>query len=751
MNPVKWLDVSSWPIRYKMLAGLSLAIGLPLLLIFIVAMRTSTSLLIDNYRTNLEYASRAGATSIVSNLDAVLNETLNASLDQRLAGQVAVYARTVTDTTALVSPALRNNTVNVLNGQLERHPRFQAIRLLTADGQLLVAAGDTELLPGLTEIAQDEHPAYRQIVRAEITPGAPLLLEPYADPASGALVLETATLVVSQDTLLGYLVFTLNTGRLLDEALTVGTDSAESSQYLYLLDEDGWLLTPLQGIQPQARQVMLRSPGDQNPDEAEASYFQDWGDGPVEVTGHHATVQPYGWTVVAEVALQDVTGPITRTLLFRLLPIVGLVVLLSIPMLVVINSQINLVTRLTQAAEQVALGNLQTEIRPSRRPDEIGQLQRAIATMTDNVRQSITILEERVQARTRDLETTSAIAREAARQEAVGDLLNNTVNLIVQNFPAVYHAQVFLIDPHNEYAELVASTGEAGRQLLAAGHRLAVGSVSVIGRVTELGETVIARDTSTSRVHRRNEFLQETRAEMALPLIYGDRVLGALDVQSKLAHAFTPEDQQVFNTLATELAIIINSAQQTARLQARLAELETQSRALTRADWNQLLSANRRRGYLEARVGEASEAGWSEWQEQAAAQKQVVVSPPGPDNTAFLAVPVFSREDEVLGVIEWRVERSRINDQALRMAEQLARRLSNSMETVRLLERSQLLAERERLVNEISGKLTTEPSVAYILETAVNELSGILQTSRVNIQLKPSSAAVPAGGPSENK
>ncbi|MBN2471522.1 MAG: GAF domain-containing protein, partial [Anaerolineae bacterium] len=428
--------------------------------------------------------------------------------------------------------------------------------------------------------------------------------------------------------------------------------------------------------------------------------------------------------------------------------------LLGVILILIINNQlIEPLARLTSIAEQFASGNLEAEVRFSRRPDEVGQLQRALSTMTDNLRQTISILEERVQARTRDLETTSTIAREAARQEDTNALLNHTVNLIVQNFPAIYHAQVFLVDPQNAYANLVASTGEAGRQLLAAGHRLAVGSVSVIGRVTELGETVIARDTATSSVHRRNEFLQDTQAEMALPLIYGDRVLGALDVQSKLAHAFTPEDQQVFNTLATELAIIINNAQQLATMQTQLTELETQSRVLSRTDWNQLLSANRRRGYLEARAGanDAAQAGsWSEWQQQAAAQKEVVASPPQPDDTVFLAVPVLSREDEVLGVIEWRVHRSRITDQSMRMAEQLARRLSNSMETVRLLERSQLLAERERLVNEISGKLTTEPSVAYILETAVNELSGILQTSRVNIQLKPS-AAVPASGSSENK
>ena len=69
----------------------------------------------------------------------------------------------------------------------------------------------------------------------------------------------------------------------------------------------------------------------------------------------------------------------------------------------------------------------------------------------------------------------------------------------------------------NQDAVLRASTGTAGQELLKRGHRLASGSVSVIGQVVEQGQMVIARDTSISEVHRQNEFLPETRAELAIP------------------------------------------------------------------------------------------------------------------------------------------------------------------------------------------------------------------------------------------
>jgi len=43
------------------------------------------------------------------------------------------------------------------------------------------------------------------------------------------------------------------------------------------------------------------------------------------------------------------------------------------------------------------------------------------------------------------------------------------------------------------------------------GHSLPVGSLSVIGQVVLRGEPIVARSSSSQTVHRRNEFLPETR------------------------------------------------------------------------------------------------------------------------------------------------------------------------------------------------------------------------------------------------
>lgn len=157
------------------------------------------------------------------------------------------------------------------------------------------------------------------------------------------------------------------------------------------------------------------------------------------------------------------------------------------------------------------------------------------------------------------LTAAAEISRAASSLLALDDLLNTAITLIQQAF-GYYHVQVFLVDDQHRDAVLRASTGEIGALLLARGHKLAIGSQSIIGQVTATGEPVIARDTDQDRVHRRNELLPDTRAELAVPLRYGNRIIGALDVQSIEPNIFKPQDVTVLQILGDQLAIAIENA-----------------------------------------------------------------------------------------------------------------------------------------------------------------------------------------------
>jgi len=61
------------------------------------------------------------------------------------------------------------------------------------------------------------------------------------------------------------------------------------------------------------------------------------------------------------------------------------------------------------------------------------------------------------------------------------------------------------------------ATGEAGAQMKRVGHRLAVGSKSIVGYVAGQGEALVVNDTAKDATYYANPLLPSTRSEAALP------------------------------------------------------------------------------------------------------------------------------------------------------------------------------------------------------------------------------------------
>ena len=82
----------------------------------------------------------------------------------------------------------------------------------------------------------------------------------------------------------------------------------------------------------------------------------------------------------------------------------------------------------------------------------------------------------------------------------------------------------------------------------------------MVGQTAERGEAVVINDVLQSAIHRPNPLLPDTRAELGLPLKVADRIIGVLDVQSTEVNAFTPDDVQVLQILADQLAVAVENA-----------------------------------------------------------------------------------------------------------------------------------------------------------------------------------------------
>ena len=391
-------------------------------------------------------------------------------------------------------------------------------------------------------------------------------------------------------------------------------------------------------------------------------------------------------------------------------------------------------SRLQTALYGIVTSNSQDDDIPeTQRGDEIGGLANAILEVQAQIARYTQDMNRRLDARDRDIQAVQQISGTAVAQLDSQSLLNNIVERIVSLFPEIYHAQIFLLDARQEFAVLRASTGEAGRELLQRGHRLEVGGTSVIGQVTEQGRLVIARNTVTSDVHRQNVFLPETRAELAVPLRWGNQIIGALDVQSRQSDSFDEDMVSVLQSMADQLSIAIENTRLYEESTRRLQEIEFSQQRRTRYAWEDYIYSQRQT-MLASQAGYQTPNNFSALRDAVFEQKQTVIGDVTERQTIPVAVPIWLKS-ELLGVIEWEIPEQEFDRNRILLAEDLASRLATSLDNARLVQETQRSANRERILNQISSQITGQTNIDSILQTAVREVGQALQVPRVNIRL----------------
>jgi GAF domain-containing protein len=389
---------------------------------------------------------------------------------------------------------------------------------------------------------------------------------------------------------------------------------------------------------------------------------------------------------------------------------------------------------------------------------------------------NIRLLED-ARRRALQLETVAEISREVSSSLIVDNLLSQAVGLVRERFN-FYHAAVFLVEPSGEYAVIREATGDAGAQMKRAGHKLGVGSKSIVGNVTQYKETLVVNDISKDPNYYANPLLPDTKAEACLPLKVSDRVLGVLDVQSTRAYVFTSENIKILQILADQLAVAVVNSELFAEAQERLsqhrllhhvttaaASSTTIEEALNSAvqglqvtlggDQIAILLADKDQKILEVRsaIGYPNDesarlkipfgvgvTGWVAAHRQAQRISDITKDSRyiaiNPKVRSELAIPLIYR-NEVLGVLN--VESPRTNAYSENDEEMLGT-LAGSLAAIiahsRLLEQFRQQVERERLLYEITSKIRRTTSPDKIVSITANELSKAVNARRVDIVVK---------------
>ena len=290
-------------------------------------------------------------------------------------------------------------------------------------------------------------------------------------------------------------------------------------------------------------------------------------------------------------------------------------------------------------------------------------------------------------------------------------LLPEVVNLI-KNRLDLYYVGIFLLDPNKEFAVLQAGTGDAGLEMLARGHKLAVGGVSMIGWSTAMQKSRIALDVGKDAIRFSNPLLPETRSELAIPIISRNVTIGALSLQSREPNAFNDNDIFAFQGIADSLAVALENSRLFQDARTNLKEIQSLNRIYLQKSWGQGAAAQESLQYSYEEKGRRQKA----------------------DNAESVKIPLMLR-DQPLGEIGLEVEKGSLTAENQAVIAAIADQTAQALENVRLLEETQERAAREEKINDLVLKFSGAATIDEILRVAAQEIGGIPLVTEVNLHL----------------
>lgn len=247
------------------------------------------------------------------------------------------------------------------------------------------------------------------------------------------------------------------------------------------------------------------------------------------------------------------------------LAIIGVIGLLAILILSVFIWQLagQPLGRLQTSAEILAQGNYAHRAPQTNSTDEIGRLSTAFNTMADAVQtreQELNLANLDIEARATQLETVANVSTAAATVLNLEELLPQVCRMAKADFD-LYHAHIYLLDETQQILKLTAGAGRVGRQMVAENRSIPYDAEqSLVATAARYREPVLSNDVTEDPEFLAHPLLPDTKAELAVPMIVGDEVIGVLDVQADEVEYFTASDVQVMNTLARQVAVAIRNA-----------------------------------------------------------------------------------------------------------------------------------------------------------------------------------------------
>ncbi len=355
--------------------------------------------------------------------------------------------------------------------------------------------------------------------------------------------------------------------------------------------------------------------------------------------------------------------------------------------------------------------------------------------LSDKLRNLIQNLEQAITERTFDLQKAGALNEKRAKQfESIARISNTIASVqnlrellpliseVISERLGFYHVGIFLTDANDQYAVLSAANSKGGRKMIQRRHQLKIGEQGIVGYVTQTGKSRIALNVGVDANYFTNPELPFTQSEMALPLKAGEKVIGALDIQSTEAGIFTDEDFNTLSTLADQVSLAIQNARLFDQSQKAISEFEAIQRQYVHETWSRLPQEEKITGYGYSTSGIIPMDNESEPARNA-----------GTADRQEINVPITLR-GEIIGTLSVQApQNTRINPDKMDLIKAVAEQVALSAENARLFDETSRRAEREHLVSDITTKIRNSYDPQEMIKTAVEELKHALGATRIEL------------------
>ncbi|MFC1976449.1 substrate-binding domain-containing protein [Chloroflexota bacterium] len=235
-----------------------------------------------------------------------------------------------------------------------------------------------------------------------------------------------------------------------------------------------------------------------------------------------------------------------------------------------------------------------------------------------------------------------------------------------------------------------------------------------------------------------NPLLSKTRAEMAVPIAIGGEVLGVLDVQHSVASSLTPEDVNLLQSIADQVAIGLQNARLFTEVETALTEIRAAHERYLEQSWkkDRVRSRGEQYHYAQPDAPSLDEAIIVEAKQQALTRDRptaITIDGSETSEEASWEAPVHSQQsivapvtlrDKTIGALHIHPvnDDQQWTEDDLAVVEAVIDQLTQTAESLRLFEDTRERAGREQTIRQITENMRAATSLDELVKIAAEEL-----------------------------